>query len=184
MIQRFLILLGAQTTAGGTVASASSFISYNGVKYALEGDLIDCPSCASQGVIKCVPPRLSTSYSGRQVALEHDLCICKCSPPPQLIANQTHNSQWIDAGGDAMSDPAAAKQAVNARLPASAADEDSMPLRLLDSTTREPFRNRPYKLDLRGKAIEGVTDGEGFTEPLSAAERASLTAWHVADPAA
>jgi len=182
MIRRYLILLGAKTTAGGTVKTATSFMSYNGVKYAVEGDLIDCPACGAEGVIKCVPPRLDATYNGKQYALEHDLCICNCSPPPQLIANQNHNSQLIEADADAMIDSGAAKQVVNVQVPASAADEDSMPLRLIDSTVEEPYRNRPYQLELRGKAIEGVTDAEGFTKPLSAAERASLIAWHITDP--
>jgi uncharacterized Zn-binding protein involved in type VI secretion len=104
MIRRYLILLGARTSAGGTVKSASSFMSLNGVAYALEGDLVDCPHCRTQGAIKCVPPRLHATYNGKQYALEHDLCMCQCSPPPQLIANQDHNAQLIEADGDAAHD--------------------------------------------------------------------------------
>ena len=57
MPKRYLILLGAQTTSGGTVKTASSFMSYNGVPYALEGDLVDCPACGHEGTIQCVAPR-------------------------------------------------------------------------------------------------------------------------------
>lgn len=179
MIRRYFVLLGAKTDAGGTVKTASSSMFFNDLKFALEGDLIDCPACGSEGVIKCVPPRLDDTWEGKQLALGHDLCICKCSPPPRLIANQDFDCQIIDAKADAMSDPEAAKQIVNSQVPASAAEEDSIPLRLTDYTTKEPHRNRPYKLDLGGKLIEGVTDAEGFTKPLSATERASLAAWHI-----
>ena len=96
MFKRYLILLGAKTTAGGAVRSASSFMSCDGVPYALEGDLLDCPACGRQGVIQCVAPRLDDTCEGRQLALEHDLCLCGCSPPPRLIANQGHEYQTGD----------------------------------------------------------------------------------------
>jgi uncharacterized Zn-binding protein involved in type VI secretion len=175
MFKRYLILLGARTTAGGTVKTATSFMSFNGVKYAVDGDLVDCPACGKQGVIKCVPPRLSMTYNGKQYALEHDLCMCGCSPPPQLIANQNHQYQTLrDAGG--MDD---STEAVASRTPASAAREDAVPLQLIRTSNDAPFRNRHYILELPGRKIEGMTDAEGFTKPLTAAERAALVAWHV-----
>lgn len=39
------------------VKTASSFMSYNGLPYALEGDLVDCPACGHEGTIQCVAPR-------------------------------------------------------------------------------------------------------------------------------
>lgn len=102
MPKRYLILLGAQTTAGGTVKTASSFMSYNGLPYALEGDLVDCPACGQEGQIQCVAPRLDARYNGRQYALEHDLCLCGCSPPPRLVANQQHNCQLVSHASDAI----------------------------------------------------------------------------------
>jgi len=96
MLKRYLILLGAQTTAGGTVKTATSFLSHQGSPYALEGDLVDCPACGQEGRIACVTPRLDARCDGRQYALEHDLCLCGCSPPPRLVANQQHNCQVLD----------------------------------------------------------------------------------------
>ena len=96
MRKRYFILLGAQTEAGGTVASASSFMSQDGLPYALEGDLVDCPACGQQGRIACVAPRLDAGFNGRHYALEHDLCLCGCSPPPRLIANQQHQCQVLE----------------------------------------------------------------------------------------
>jgi len=182
MLKRYLILLGAKTTVGGTVKTATSFMSFNGVNYAVDGDLIDCPVCGKQGVIKCVPPRLPAAYKGKQYALEHDLCICACSPPPRLLANQRHNCQVIqdaDGMGDAL-------EAVASQTPASAGREKAVPLQLIRNWNDEPFRNRHYILELPGRKIEGVTDSDGFTRPLHAAERAALVAWHVeqdAEPA-
>jgi uncharacterized Zn-binding protein involved in type VI secretion len=181
MLKRYHILLGAKTTAGGTIKTATSFMSFNGAKYALEGDLIDCPACGTQGVIKCVPPRLSLSCNGKQYALEHDLCVCKCSPPPQLIANQNHNAQIIGADADGMNNPEVVKQAIAAQVPASAMADEEIPIRLIDEITNAPHKNRPYRLEFPSKTIEGVTDGDGLTKPLSRTDRAALVAWHVVE---
>jgi uncharacterized Zn-binding protein involved in type VI secretion len=150
-------------------------MSFNGVRYALEDDRIDCPVCGQQGVIKCVPPRLQASYNGKQYALEHDLCICGCTPPPRLIANQDHDCQIIQDAAD-MED---ALQAVASKTPASAVTADATPLQLVRNWNDEPFRSRHYILELPGRTIEGVTDSEGFTKPLTTAERDALIAWHV-----
>jgi uncharacterized Zn-binding protein involved in type VI secretion len=181
MIRRYFVLFGAKTDAGGTVKTASSLMSLNGIKFALEHDLVDCPACGSEGFIKCVPPRLDDTCNGRQLALEHDLCVCKCSPPPRLIANQHFDCQIIEADGDGTSIAEVTAKVVVSHVPTSAADDEAVSLRLVDRETKEPHRNRPYKLELHGGVIKGVTDSEGFTKPLSVLERASLTAWHVGD---
>lgn len=88
MSQRYLITLGAGTTAGGKVTSASSARSVNGARVAVEGDQVQCPQCHSMGVIQPDGPRLGERCNGKQVALHDDLCLCKCDPPPRLVANQ------------------------------------------------------------------------------------------------
>lgn len=180
-MKRYHITLGAPTTAGGKVTTASSSISINGTRIALEDDKVFCAGCNSEGVIKLDGPRLSERFNGRQVALNDDLCICKCSPPPRLVNSQTHKSQTINA------EQFAAKiAATTAQLPAAArvipghvAQDDEVPIRLLHPETRQPFRHRPYKLHLTNKVIEGMTDSDGCTVPLSAADRAAVTAWRV-----
>ena len=177
MLKRYLILLGAQTTAGGTVKTATSFMAHEGRPFALEGDAIDCPACGRQGTIGCVAPRLDVRYNGRQYALEHDLCLCGCSPPPRLVANQQHHCQVLDDGGAGAG--GSALDAVLAHMAASAAKPDAAPLQLVRASDEQPFRNRHYVLELPDRKIEGVTDADGRTRPLSAAERDALVAWHV-----
>jgi uncharacterized Zn-binding protein involved in type VI secretion len=96
MLQRYLITLGATTTAGGKVTSANSFRSINGVNVAIEGDIVWCPTCNSEGVIKPEGPRLTELFNGEHVALHGDLCICQCSPPPRLVATQNLVCQSIN----------------------------------------------------------------------------------------
>ncbi len=88
MLKRYLVTLGAATTNGGEVISASDFRRVNGLPVALEDDQVRCPQCHSAGVIKPDGPRVNERVRGKQVALHDDLCICRCTPPPRLIANQ------------------------------------------------------------------------------------------------
>ncbi|OFA07239.1 PAAR domain-containing protein [Duganella phyllosphaerae] len=95
-MRRYHITLGATTTAGGKVISASSNGSINGKKIALEGDAIICPACKSSGKITCVGPRIPETWNGKKVALENDLCICGCALPPKLKPNQSLRCQVIE----------------------------------------------------------------------------------------
>jgi len=88
MAIRHYITLGASTTAGGTVTSASSLLALNGVKVALEGDQVTCPACDSIGAIALDGPRVAARDNGKPYALSDDLCVCQCDPPPRLVAAQ------------------------------------------------------------------------------------------------
>jgi hypothetical protein len=37
-------------------------------------------------------------FHGKQVALENDICLCKCDPPPRLIASQRTASMSFNTG--------------------------------------------------------------------------------------
>jgi uncharacterized Zn-binding protein involved in type VI secretion len=172
MIDRYFITLGAPTTAGGKVTSASRFETINGAPVAVEGDTCWCPTCLSEGVIRPDGPRLSESIDGRQVALHDDLCICKCKPSPRLVAAQNFMCQSIDSDWYAGQEAAAAQAAAQAN----AADldppeQEQLPLVLIDPDTLEAIADLPYQLDL--ESAQGTLDHKGWTEPLSEAERAS-----------
>ncbi len=88
-MKRYLILTGDKTTANGTVQAASTTIQLAGRDVAHEGDDVACPACHSTGKIKCDGPReVMTAPDGRHAALSDDLCLCKCNPPPKLVASQ------------------------------------------------------------------------------------------------
>lgn len=181
-MKRYHVTLGAKTTAGGTVVSASSNSAINGKKMALENDRIVCPACKSDGVIVCVEPRIPETSDGLKVALHDDLCRCKCPAPPRLIANQTLRSQAL--GGDDSADASALAAILDSLLPASADIDDALPIRLLDLELRTPLSRQTYRLEFPGKVIEGTTDADGYTEAIRAADRKHLIAWHVAGDAA
>jgi uncharacterized Zn-binding protein involved in type VI secretion len=88
MQKRYLITLGAPTSSGGKVTTATSGRLIAGVPVALEGDRVHCPHCGADGEIKPDGPRLTERWNGREVALQDDLCMCKCSPSPKLVSAQ------------------------------------------------------------------------------------------------
>jgi uncharacterized Zn-binding protein involved in type VI secretion len=92
---RYYIQAGAKTSAGGIVRAAGAPFVVNGIPLVREGDLVDCPRCASEGMILCVLPRLSHRRGGKELALSDDLCICNCNPPPVLVADQASEYQIV-----------------------------------------------------------------------------------------
>lgn len=182
---RYHITLGATTTAGGKVTSASTCRSINGAKIAREGDKVVCAACASTGFIALDGPRLSEADNGKQVALSDDLCICKCNPPPRLVASQDFVMQKIDSDWHAEQSATTAGIAEKLNADAPVVEElEGIPLLLLDPATSAPFRHRPYRLELSDKVIEGTTNQHGATRRLTAAERKAVLTWHVDNAAA
>jgi uncharacterized Zn-binding protein involved in type VI secretion len=180
MTTRHHITLGALTTSGRKVITATSFRSIHGVSVACEDDSVTCPKRRSVGVIKPGGPRLSETCNGKEVALNNDLCICKCKPSPRLIAIQSVAMQTVDGDWHLEQATASASQAEKLNTADSTAtDPDRIPILLLDPETNEPFKHRPYRLELKDQVIEGTTDQNGATRPLTEAERDAVISWHV-----
>ena len=180
-MNRYYITLGAPTTANGKVTSANHLDTINDAAIAREGDTCWCPACQSEGVIVLDGPRLSETWEDREVALNDDLCMCKCSPPPRLVAAQDFAYQIIDTDWHAArtEKAAAAAKELNNAGSAGGVGPDATALVLLDPKTDEPYRYRAYTLQLADTVITGKTDQYGATRPLTAAERAAIVEWHV-----
>jgi uncharacterized Zn-binding protein involved in type VI secretion len=95
--RRYFIRAGATTTADGVVHASSDFCLISGSSLARDGDPVDCPGCGTQGFIRCIEPRLSDTFEGKEYALSDDLCICNCNPPPKLIADQNDDFQLVSS---------------------------------------------------------------------------------------
>src|SRR5699024_2284277 len=98
------------TTRGGAVAATVHTVLLGSPpqKACYEGDPVRCPTCNSTGYTKCVPPfRPYTGPDGRQINLEGDLCVCKCSPLPRLVASDRNRT--MDFGGDEVTSMAGAE---------------------------------------------------------------------------
>lgn len=164
-MKRYTITLGASTTTGGKVISATSHGSIDGKRIAVEGDLVICPACKSQGKIQCIDPRLPETWNGKKVALENDLCVCKCPIPPKLIPNQILRCQSLEGQSDITSFDSETKLA--ASTPLSALFDDRFVL--LDDETHTPLAHTEYALKrASGKFEFGITDEKGLTHLLTA----------------
>ena len=163
---RYHITLGALTTAGGVVTQASGIGSIDDKQVVLEGDIIVCRTCKSTGYVLCVGPRIPEFWGegvGKQVALENDLCICKCSSPPRLIANQSLSYQTIE--GDAVAvggawGPSAESTPLTQHGPQTDYDEH---FQLIDKRTGELLDDWGYRIEAPDQTAEGATNPTGKT---------------------
>jgi uncharacterized Zn-binding protein involved in type VI secretion len=167
-MRRYTITLGAPTSSGGRVISASSEGKIDGVPIALEGDLVSCPACKTAGKIQCVGPRIPESWHGKNVALENDLCICRCAVPPKLRPSQMLRSQVIKDTGRALSNPAS-----DAPMCGPKGQVYTDRFKLVDVHDGRALVNREYAVvRASGKLEFGTSDATGQTHLLSATAQA------------
>lgn len=88
-MKRCYLRKGDRSTAGGIVIEGMSDSICDGVELSFVGAKVDCPACNSVGTILARGPRLPDNWMGNQLALENDLCACKCYPPPLIQASQS-----------------------------------------------------------------------------------------------
>ncbi|WP_322092448.1 PAAR domain-containing protein [Paraburkholderia bannensis] len=89
-MRRKMIVEGDKTTKDGVVVTGDATMTSGGRPLAYVGAEVSCPACNSTGKIANVMPYMPMTFcSGKQVALENDVCLCKCDPPPKLIASQS-----------------------------------------------------------------------------------------------
>ncbi len=162
-MRRYTITLGAPTSSGGKVISASSNSKIDGAAIALEGDLVTCPQCKTAGKILCVGPRIPETWNGKNVALENDLCLCRCVTAPRLVARQTLRCQVIKDTGRALSNPEHVAAVRGA--PHHVYTERFM---LVDAHDGAPLAHREYAVVRASGQLEfGTSDPLGLTHSLS-----------------
>ncbi|MES2901587.1 MAG: PAAR domain-containing protein [Pseudomonadota bacterium] len=177
-MRRYTITLGAATTAGGRVISASSDGTIDGARIALQGDLVACPACGCTGKIVCVGPRIPETLNGKNVALDNDLCNCRCTPLPRLMTRQSLRCQVIRDSGHALSlcHDSALRERPRALAGAAFADR----FVLIDDEHGTPLAEREYAVvRANGKLEFGVASAHGHTHllsPTGVAERVEIYA--------
>lgn len=174
MGRRFHIHVGDTTTRGGKVLTGLSTVTWHGHALAFEGDQVECPACRGIGRIVAVGTRISfTGPHGRQQALSGDLCMCRCEPPPQLIASQ--DTSWVEgdmAEGGALH--ASDVDAWQVGAPPRAAEasghlssDSDQRFLLRDEANGTPLAHRLYRLRHPGSMLQGRTDAQGYTERVT-----------------
>lgn len=161
-------MVGDKTTAGGEVLDGSPTCTWHNKIRAFNGSSIKCPACRSIGKLKVNTPRQDTSPEGETFALNGDLCICKCSPAPTLLASQSI-AMYNNAGGSVAA-PAFSSSAVWSASDTFWQDQHDQHFHLHDETTGEPLAKCHYRINCNGKSIDGITNEEGMTAKVSANE--------------
>ncbi|MDB5825940.1 MAG: hypothetical protein JWQ73_160 [Variovorax sp.] len=174
-LNRLYIMVGDPTTVGGHVITGSDVNTWHGRQMAAEGDQIDCPACSSIGIIRSTGDRSSVSSKdqrGREQALNGDLCICRCRPPPLLIATQ--NSYGIGVHSDAL--PSVGGAFDELRIEATKSIDEK--LRAIDTETGQALAGLAYFIKSSSGAITtGYTDASGMCPRIKTDSVETLTVW-------
>ncbi len=163
---RYYIMVGDKTTVGGEVLDGSPHCTWHNKIRAINGSSIKCPVCKSIGKLKVEPSRPDRGPEDEIFALNGDLCICKCSPAPTLLASQS--IAMYDNIGGVVAAPAFSSCAVWSASNSFWHDEHDQHFYLHDKTTEEPLKKCHYRINCNGKSIEGVTNDDGMTAKVSA----------------
>lgn len=91
-MSRKFILKDDTTDRNGVVLDGIKGSSFDGRPLAYLGAPVMCHTCNFEGIIISDGSPHTINVMGKQVALENDLCQCKCQPLPKLVASQTMGS--------------------------------------------------------------------------------------------
>lgn len=147
----------------------------NNIRAVLIGAHAYCEACKSTGVIvKAGGPR-RMNFMG-EIALEHDILLCKCPIPQRMISTTTSTHKYddmIESLGPVASSTNTAAAAVGGALAATAAsaqDEKIFDDRfILRESSGQAVANAAYAIKRTSGDIEyGQTDDNGHTHLLSA----------------
>ncbi len=164
-MRRAILKLGDKTTSDGVVLEGIDSCRHHGTPMTFIGAKIWCPACNSEGVIGWKGPHRKATMMGKQQAVEGDICLCNCDPPPVLLASQ--NSAWHVFDAHELGEATGAGQSMAGSDPGRYDEQ----IALRDGNGR-PLADTYYTLRLpNGALIHGTTD------------RAGRTARHVTDGA-
>jgi len=82
------LVKGDKSAAGGEALEGIALSTIMGREMTFLGAEVYCSACKTTGEIVGVGPRHPNDWMGKQEALEDDICVCRCSPPPVMIASQ------------------------------------------------------------------------------------------------
>lgn len=163
MTERNFLCVGDPPVTGGAVLpyNVPYPTTFYGRDVALINGKVYCEACKSTGIIiKAGGPR-RLLFEG-EAALDGDLCLCKCSPPPPIKATHALND-WFD--DDAFGNPGLAPFY----------DEQ---IRAIDQKTGQVLDGVAYFIKTStGKIYKGYTDEFGLCPRIDTDNTETLTVW-------
>ncbi|APR34196.1 PAAR domain-containing protein [Paraburkholderia sp. SOS3] len=178
-MRRFTLRKGDKSSADGVVLEGEERCMEFGRASTYIGAKVHCPACKTVGTIAAKGPRWPDSMFGKEQALEGDICLCKCNPPPVMIASQNRSFHEFSAGQLAAfnTDRVAASEPIAPR------DDEHLEqyFEIVDAWTKEPVEGMTYKLLNNGATV--IYDAPlvgGKTQAVSVKDSSNLrfVAWH------
>jgi uncharacterized Zn-binding protein involved in type VI secretion len=167
-MQRAIICKGDRTSHGGTVTEGDPIRTINDRAMARRGHMTFCPAC--KGNFPINDGLAFHSIGGFDTVVEGMKAACGAV----LIASQ--HAVTVDDGGGV---GAAARDAGNDANKDSTAPRARIlgaGFRIVSDETGQPLAGVGYRITLPdGSSLHGLTDADGKTLPLSAAQRATAT---------
>ncbi len=159
-MRRAILKLGDKTTSDGVVLEGIDSCRHHGTPMTFIGAKIWCPACNSEGVIGWKGPHRKATMMGKQQALEGDICLCNCDPPPVLLASQ--NSAWHVFDAHELGEATGAGQSMAGSDPGRYDEQ----FRLVDDTGLPRVSVRYRVLIGSNIVASGVTDSAGRTSRI------------------
>lgn len=169
-MRRYFIKRGDKTTSAGVVTEGVGTVTHHGTELSFLGAQVYCHTCKSVGHIAPQGPRRPFRMKDKEAALDNDLCMCKCDPPPRLIASQNSMSQSFETHEEKMRGyaPNGASATQNGLY-----DQHFL---LTDIHTGKRLADAPYWIAIdNGQEIEGRTDASGHTLKVSSGNVTNAT---------
>jgi uncharacterized Zn-binding protein involved in type VI secretion len=156
-MRRYNLKEGDKATSGATVLEGIDSDTHHGVPLAFIGATLHCPACKSLGVLVGAGPRWPDTSMGKELALDGDMCVCKCDPPPRMIASQSDMYQDLE------SHDLESMGFTPSGMPLLYHHDEQITLR--DRRTRRILPNVDYRVKDGSSVIaSGKTDAKGRTE--------------------
>ncbi|WP_321887881.1 PAAR domain-containing protein [Paraburkholderia bannensis] len=161
MRRRIAVVGDILSTSGSVVEYPIAMsVSFYGHQPALIGGDAFCEICRSMGKIVKAGGMNRRFLKDREIALDGDQVVCKCSEPPQIVALLARETWHEDQSAPALADAADRAAAASENLKVEHFSEQFT----LKDVQGRPLAGALYTLKTAaGVMIRGVTDGEGRT---------------------
>ncbi|WP_063898127.1 PAAR domain-containing protein [Burkholderia ubonensis] len=156
-MKRYLLKIGDKSSNGGVVVEGIEGCTHHGTALTFVGAKVACRGCNSTGLIVAKGPRWPDTKMGKEQALDGDICVCKCIPPPVMIASQ--NSAFHSFESHHVADMGYSSLGESLTDAYRGAFDEQV--RVLDAQGK-PVVGVPYHIKTAGGAIyKGLTDVSG-----------------------
>ena len=157
-MKRYLLKVGDKSTTGGIVIEGIDSCTHHGTALTFVGAQVVCSACQSTGVIAAQGPRWPDHMMGKERALDGDVCLCKCHPPPVMIASQTDSFHSFESDKLAEMEYGPSGQSLTEEYRGNCDER----VRVLDGNN-QPVCGSPYHIRTSAGAVyKGLTDSQGY----------------------